>query len=262
MTNRGIIPGLNTDGWRYYQPRVRAFVALGEPAPAQPVIAPSSIVGRYRRLGDGLYAVEGQLTLASGDTVGSGDNVWGFSLPFPANRWQGGADLPVGVGWTGKGSSPYYNFPIIPTLMDPLAPDATYTSEDTYVQFFIENSISRGTATISGTATSTTVTHNIGYTPNASDINLVITALNNTPANPQAGWVDTITSTQFNINVKQAPGTGTPTKSIDYAWKIRSEPAGTGASPEWFTLLLSSRKPWTYAAGDIISWSLTYEARA
>lgn len=68
----------------------------------------------------------------------------------------------------------------------------------------------KGTATIANTTTSIAVTHSLGVTPNAADL-LVhpIETLNSA----SFWWVDTITSTQFTINVNADPG-----QDVDFAW--------------------------------------------
>lgn len=70
-----------------------------------------------------------------------------------------------------------------------------------------------GTATVANGTTSIAVTHGAGYTPDADHINVhPIETLNNATF----FWVDTITSTQFTINVDGDPG-----QDVDFAWNIR-----------------------------------------
>jgi len=62
----------------------------------------------------------------------------------------------------------------------------------------------KGTATIASGNTSVTVTHGAGVTPS---ITAIFVTPNNNPTNdPGNWWVDTITSTQFNINCRANPG--------------------------------------------------------
>lgn len=61
-----------------------------------------------------------------------------------------------------------------------------------------------GSATIPSGSTSVTVTHNLPYTPTAADF--TITPTNNPTNDPGDFWIDTFTSTQFNINVRSNPG--------------------------------------------------------
>lgn len=63
----------------------------------------------------------------------------------------------------------------------------------------------KGTATIASGATTVVVTHKLGWTPTAEQVSVMLT--NNPTVNPGNIWVDTITSTQFTINVRTDPGT-------------------------------------------------------
>jgi hypothetical protein len=68
-------------------------------------------------------------------------------------------------------------------------------------------------ATVANATTSITVTHNMGFTPHASEIYIVPT---NNLGSASHWWVDTITSTQFNINTDSDPGVTTAT----FAWRM------------------------------------------
>lgn len=60
-----------------------------------------------------------------------------------------------------------------------------------------------GTDTIAAGAASAVITHGLGYTPRAQDIRVIPTA---TWGNAKVWYVDTITDTQFTVNVDVAPG--------------------------------------------------------
>ncbi len=79
--------------------------------------------------------------------------------------------------------------------------------------YVTENS---GTATIPTSTTgvySVTVTHGLAVTPTLNDISVVLGE--NPTGDPGNVWVDTITSTQFNINCRNDPGAS----SLDVAWR-------------------------------------------
>lgn len=78
-----------------------------------------------------------------------------------------------------------------------------------------KTSESEGTGVITAAATNVTITHNLPYTPTAAQINVMPTA--NTTVAVGEIWVDTITSTQFNVNVAVAPGASTFT----FGWSVR-----------------------------------------
>jgi hypothetical protein len=145
--------------------------------------------------------------------------------------------------------------PLIPTLGDPFPPYPVQSNEDYYAQFFCAHSLASGTgAVISGTGTSVTVTHGLGTTPTASDIQVVCVAKSGTPAASRQVYVNTITSTQFNINVTTAPGAGT---SLTFDWKVRAEPNNSvDVAP-----LLNHGRPWAWDENDRLSAQLIYEAR-
>lgn len=76
--------------------------------------------------------------------------------------------------------------------------------------YVTENS---GTATIANGNTSATVSHGLAVTPTLDDISVV---MGENPTNdPGNIWVDTITSTQFNINCRNDPGAS----GLDVAWR-------------------------------------------
>lgn len=70
-----------------------------------------------------------------------------------------------------------------------------------------------GTGQVTSAATSDVITHGLGITPSVEDIHIIFT----TTATNDIGhmWVDTITSTQFTVRVKNAPGS-----NLDFSWKI------------------------------------------
>ena len=68
-----------------------------------------------------------------------------------------------------------------------------------------------GTATLVSGQTSIAVTHGLGFTPSAADI--MVTPIE-TLASASFFFVDTLTSTQFTINVD-----ANPTQDVDFAWK-------------------------------------------
>lgn len=262
MSNRGTFGGVTRgQAWREYDPAWLATNIFGNPT--MPDIGNGTKLGRYVRLTGGLVVAQVQLVFGSTTTYGNGD-AYIIGLPFPANRWtanlsnSGNADLPIGtaLAWQGSSASPTYTMPLVPTLADPLAGYNLQTNEDYFAHLFCAHSLSQGTgAVISGTNTSVTVTHNLGVTPVASDIQVVCVAKSGTPANPRAVYVDSITSTQFNINVVTAPGGAT---SLTFDWKCRAEPNNSGVN---LPQLVSYRRPWTWASGHGIYCQFIYEAR-
>lgn len=69
-----------------------------------------------------------------------------------------------------------------------------------------------GTATVASGATTSVVTHGLGYAPNVADIQVVPTLL----SNAAKWWITATGATTFQINVDADPGAGTAT----FAWRI------------------------------------------
>jgi hypothetical protein len=63
-----------------------------------------------------------------------------------------------------------------------------------------------GSGTIASGSTAVTITHGLNRTPAAKNVSVTPTA--NTTTDPGNIWVDTITSTQFNVNCRTNPGAG------------------------------------------------------
>jgi hypothetical protein len=74
---------------------------------------------------------------------------------------------------------------------------------------------SGGSSAITAAATSVTINHGLGATPTAQGI--TITPTNSPTTDPGHMWVSSITSTQFTVNCRTAPGASTAT----FEWKAR-----------------------------------------
>jgi hypothetical protein len=72
-----------------------------------------------------------------------------------------------------------------------------------------------GSSTINSGATSAVITHGLGLTPSAEHISIV--GKENPSNSVGTIWVDTITSTQFTVNVENDPGAS----NWDFGWKAR-----------------------------------------
>jgi hypothetical protein len=254
--NRGVLSGLSQDaGWKLYQPNepiLRAFHQSA--APTQPLLGAATVNAHYfydRTTGNVKY--QGYIQFASDTTFGSSDQVWGVRLPVPAYRVLGGADLPIGNGWAWQGSAGNRNVPLRATLLDPLVPDGNRTNEDYYLQFFLPWMIATGSGTITSPATSTTITHGLGSTPAAYDITLTPTA--STTSSIVMYYVNTITSTQFNVNVRSDPGAS----GFNFNWRALALPNNSST----FDLLVNSARPFGsgWASGYVLGWNVEYQAR-
>ena len=85
--------------------------------------------------------------------------------------------------------------------------DSTYTNNFGYV------TESQGTGTVLNGATTAVVTHGLGYTPTLAEISVLFGA---TLAAGTHFWVNTITSTQFTVNVSAAVSADRA-----FSWSVR-----------------------------------------
>lgn len=255
MPNRGVIQGVRAENtWQLFNPGVpailRAYAQSG--TPTQPALGASTVNAQYLYdRATGTVAYNGLIQFSSDATFGSSDHVWAIRLPVPAYRSLGGADLPIGTGWAWQGSAGNRNVALRATLMDPMLSDGQGGGEDYYAQFFLPYLIATGTGQLTSGNTAVTITHGLGSTPAAYDINVVPTNAASTA--PGEIYVDTITSTQFNVNVRSS-ATTTPQA---FSWKARAEPNGSAT----LDLLTNSTRPFAWASGYVLSWHLRYQAR-
>jgi len=73
--------------------------------------------------------------------------------------------------------------------------------------------VKSGTGSVASGATTAVITHGLGLTPTAADISVVFTEQGTNDYG--RWWVDTITSTQFTVNVSADPGAS----NLDFSWK-------------------------------------------
>lgn len=259
MSNKGALGGVSAQTWRNYEPLWLNTNVSGNPT--MPAIGNGTLQGRYLKLTGGLVVAQVNVGFGSTTTYGNGDSFI-FGLPFPANRWSANllnsstADLPIGtaLAWQGGSASPTFTMPLIPTLADPLAGYNLQTNEDNFFFLFNQHLLSAGTGSITN-ATPATITHALGVTPQAYDIHVTPTAITSASTNPRQIYVDTITSTQFNVNTQTALGSG---KTLSFSWKCRAEPNNTSSN---LPQLVNYQRPWTHASGHGLYCQVVYEAR-
>lgn len=250
MSNVGFVAGQNTNAWKKYEPRLRAFGG----SPVQH--APSderNLQGRWLLTNQGLVKFFTQITFAAGDTLPSGETFClAITLPYPANRSSGGADLPIGTAmlWQGPSANPSPMMIGQVSLADAVAGFAAQGEEDKFCQVFLANMIAfGGPVDFASGATTATVTHGLPGAPAAYDIKLTPT---NVPSTNTAWYaVQNVTATTFDIVIK----TSSTTTPAQFYWKIEALPSSA------LFQLMGSRRPWTWAAGHSISIQGEYEAR-
>lgn len=262
--NRGLIPGLNSDGWREYVPELKCGAASG--SVTEPSLGTAPIQrGRYLVTRSGFVIVQALIRWGTSPAEGVG-NAYMVSLPIAANRWTkssalpNGADLPIGSGMISQGRTldPAFNIPVIPTITDPWNVSNVKNDYDKYAQLFSAHMIlAAGTATIAASGTSVTVTYStsaVGPIPRASDIQVVPTGTLS-GSNWQIFEVQNITATTFDIVTKASVGTG----GQSFGWKVRATPytsSGTYNVP----MLVAPGRPWLWDATHEMTLELFYEA--
>lgn len=262
MSNPGAIPGVTKDGWHDYKVEWLGLVASGHTTPSvQPSIGNGTLVGRYIRLTNGLVIAKIALVFGSTTVAGTGDEIYAFSLPFPIYRWQGSALNPIGRGiaWMGPTASPSYMVNVEPSYLNTNAFSPFGVSQgrqDYYMTFHGAQAKNRGTGSIAGTNTSTTVTHGLGYTPYPSDILITPTSITAGAATIGQIYVTNVGATTFDVNVQTAPGAS---KTFSFSWKADAVP---GAGGESFTTQAGSTKPFAWTEGCILATEVIYEARS
>lgn len=256
--NPGVRPGFKNK-WYDYKPTLYGVVHTGGSAPAsQPDIGNGTIWGSYRLSPTGVVDCKGGIVFGSSSTFGSGDDLWIISLPYKLYKWTGSSVNPTGVVllWQGSSATPSYTKVGLATNLEgDFVPFATGDNNDSYFSIGGINPVSNGTGTITN-ATPATITHNLGMTPTAYDITITPTSLTAGSAAPGMVYVDTITSTQFNVNTQNALGAS---KSLGFSWKADALPSG--AAGDYYTSNVGSKKPWTWASGHSITWTMSYESR-
>lgn len=263
MSNRGILAGATSPGWRTYVPLWRSANFSGSAPTTLPDLGNGTAIGRYLRFPSGLVIAQLSLTFGSTTAFGSAADFYQFGLPYPGSRSNSAADLPIGNGFAtqGNSASPQITQMVIPTLADPASTgQGGRTDEDNWAQGFCQRLIATGVSgdanspAFTSGATSVTVTHGLGatggYVPSIYDIDVVAT--NSPSTNPRAIYVNTITATTFQINV----GASSTTTPLTYAWKIRAEPNNSGPG-----ILVGPSAPWVWASGHSIALQCMYEAR-
>jgi hypothetical protein len=256
----GLRGGLTTKRWQPYTPRWRSANFFGAAPTTQPSIGDGQLTGKWRRDESGLIVAQLGLTYGSTTDPGTGAQFHALSLPYPASRSNGGADLPIGSGYARKVNTGPLQ-PVIPTLADPASLGSGASGdEDNWLQGFCHRLYAAGVGgdanspLFTSGATTVTVTHNLGllggFIPAISDIYVVAT---NAPStNPRNLYVASPTATQFTLGV----GASSTTTPITYAWKIVAEPNSSGPS-----ILCGPNAPWQWSAGDMLTFGVAYEPR-
>lgn len=231
--NRGLLAGLTSRTWSRYEWDM--VVTNDDPAGAgltQPTFDTYNgryQFGRYMDL-NGLIVVQAQVSYVGSTTVGSG-GPYAFKLPVPARR-----STPDTAVWEPIGAAmcyfsitgPYVNVPVTPILARPYK--SLQGRHDSYCQFIAGRVVSWGSVDINAIAPSgrETISHRVGMTPQASDIQLVPMSYTGTQ-NVNPYWVDTIGSSTFEVHTYNNNGSGGGV--LDLGWKIDAEPAaGVGGN--------------------------------
>lgn len=258
--NPGVFPGISKNGWRDYKVDWKGVVPLGQTPPTvQPSIGNGTLVGRYALSPTGVVIVFISLTFGSTTVAGTGDTGYLFSLPLPFNRFVGSSLVSTGFAILQQdpaGSPSFMRIGSPSYTNQGLSTGINQGEEDYYVQIDGIQTVNAGTGSITN-ATSTTITHGLGYTPYAWDVLITPTALTAASASPGVLSVQNITSTTFDVVCVTNPGAA---KTLSFSWKCDATP-GANAS-EFFSTLVSSAKPWGWATNHSINLQAMYPPRS
>jgi hypothetical protein len=232
--NRGTLGGVTANTWATYIPQW--FCAANGSVTHPTTTGPGNgSRGRWLRT-DGLIIAQFQLNRGITSNTGTGD-CYVVDLPVPAAR---NLDGPIVIGqalsYRTLTSNPWET-PVVATIADEWT--SLGGSGTRYMQFYIPFILAQGSGTWTSGTSSTVVTHSMGYTPQAGDIDFIIDAA---PTSTVAqGWpyiIDTVTSTQF--TARTFSGGNNSSVDATYQWKIRTEP-DTATAGSW---LLGPNRPW------------------
>lgn len=227
MANVGVQSGLAPSTWREYEPQL---LCAANGAVTHPDLGTTPTrQGRYIEL-DGLVMAQVKIVSSiSGTSAGSGD-CYVVSLPVPAARPFTGSHV-IGQGFPYRAvTGVSYEWVCVATLADQWT--SLNGEWDSYCQFATPWTMLIGSETISASATSITVTHDLGYAPDASDIEVNLTQAPG-GSGATSRWplvISSITSSQFKASSLGGGTMSTTTQTME--WKIRAEPK-SATSGSW-----------------------------
>lgn len=248
--NRGLLPGLNEDGWRRYDPEwiIAGVISASRQQPkvdtqnAASQWSSGKPFGRYLVCDGGAYVVvEIQLSMTGNTSIGAiGDpaDAYLFSLPIPARRWTGEgapsyAPLGLAMSYWNLDTPSQNTTPMTITLADPYA--SIPGRENNYIQCYCPELKAWGTGALASASASPSFSGN-GSPVNlyAEDIEVIFTdAVNITSG---AGLAAITSTTQGGFTVQTLGGTA----GAGFHWTYKGKsPGGAGA-------LLSPGMPWDW----------------
>lgn len=278
MTNVGILPGLNADGWRTYPLEVKCVGnTVDGGSPVDPIIrtanggasiGTSTNFARYLIVDHQYVVVEVMMTFFHQETSedwGAG-GAYAIKLPFPAYRMTGPGNpcpIPLSNGaamayWAF--ANPWVTVPLIPTLADPF--DDLRGHEDEYFQcytpFWLRYSNALGNSLSASTVT--TSLSDLWGAPRAEDIEF--TFIDAAGVGSGSGLVGVTATTGPPSTPSFTLQCGGAAANADFFYRILGKhPSGQ------FSALLSPTVPWPMQpASDFglfpnIFIQLAYEAK-
>jgi hypothetical protein len=266
--NRSALANIGQDAWTYTALEIRAVAASGTPVSPIPsyrgtVIqsGTNAVLYNWARHNvdlEGMVNAQYQFSTIGSFSEGSGADAWVFRLPVPARRLilDDRDEYPLGTAMAYRSFvEPYMNVNCTPVLADPAWPQIRRTEADSWFQIAVPYCLAQGTGTITGTAgtgETVTVSHTLGYTPKAYDIQIVGTDTGPF-ASAAAGmfYVTNIDTDSFDVGCFNVNSGG----SLPFSYKIMAEPP---TSNIW----LGPRKPYYWASSTLFNLfvQLRYEA--
>lgn len=176
--NPGVRSAVSRQTWQTYFPKM-FVVGAGSLTQPIPLGTPARNLGRWIYLDKNTVQAEIHMAFSYWSPVGAG-GPYIVELPVPAKRPSNAGSGPVAIGhgyYLKALADPQPQVPIVTTLADKrFVGTGGLSDADSYMQCYVPvGGMSWGTGTWSANAKSVTITHNAGYTPDASDINFQLT---------------------------------------------------------------------------------------
>ena len=223
--NKGLLPGLNQDGWRNYPLTVKTIGA--DPSSGntvQPTLGytTTSNFARYLIVDHQYVVVEVMVSFLTYPGLGL---AYVIKLPFPANRWTGtGQPSAVPLSTTPgmaywSFSNPWVTMPLIATLADPHVDLGS--SEDHYFQMYCPRQFNYGATVESGGHKLVSAVAGVPLTLVASDIDITPTDASGILSTSGLPSIQNLLVTPNNFDVvNSAGGAG----AAHFSWKWNGNP--------------------------------------
>jgi hypothetical protein len=179
----GVLAGTRVLDWVPCDTELRGFVVSGSAPSTQPSNPTGTNFAKYLDLGNGLILFKFHFVFDANSVFGTGEHIWAVRLPVPANRASGGADLTDGtaLAWQGSAANPQLCDGVAAVVDGPDAVRRQSRDGGLLHPVLLPAPDGDGHRLDQPTTRpARPITHNVGSTPSAFDINVVPTATTGT----------------------------------------------------------------------------------